>query len=60
VKAEDNAKQKTKHFVFMVEAHPTFGRRPKVVKAEDNSKQKTRYFVFMVEAHPTFGHRPKV
>ena len=55
MKAEDNAKQKTKYFVFIVEAHPIFAMKWQIVKAEDNAKQKTKYFVFIVEAHPIFA-----
>ena len=45
VKVEDNAKQKTKFFVFIVEAPPIFATSGKLVKVEDNAKQKTKFFV---------------
>ena len=38
VKVEDNAKQKTKFFVFIVEAHPIFATKWQIVKVEDNAK----------------------
>ena len=42
LKAEHNAKQKTKYFVFIVEAHPIFATQWQIVKAEHNAKQKDK------------------
>ena len=34
--------KKTKHFVFIVEAHPIFATQWQIVKAEHNAKQKDK------------------
>jgi len=54
VKAEDKAKQKTKFFVFFVEAPPIFG-VSQISESREEYQTKYEVFVFFVEAHYSFS-----